>query len=106
MHKLVYIANVRLPTEKAHVRIRFVKKRFGRDTVCSWHTRWLALTSHLTDENGFPQVLNRSRERGPVSLRSNVGTCLPEGSALHCESEYNRRTGCGKTARPSLYRRG
>ena len=23
--------------------------------------------------------------------------------ALHCESEYNRRAGCGKTARPDLY---
>ncbi len=26
-----------------------------------------------------------------------------EGSALHRGSEYNRRTGCGKTARPGLY---
>jgi len=23
--------------------------------------------------------------------------------ALHCESEYNRGAGCGKTARPDLY---
>ena len=23
--------------------------------------------------------------------------------AMHCESEYNRGAGCGKTARPDLY---
>ena len=28
---------------------------------------------------------------------------MPEGSALHRGREYNRRTGCGKTARPGLY---
>ena len=28
---------------------------------------------------------------------------MPEGPALHRGSEYNRRTGCGKTARPGLY---
>jgi hypothetical protein len=35
--------------------------------------------------------------------RCHVGECLPEGWALHRGSEYNRRTGCGKTARPGLY---
>src|ERR671931_1247503 len=44
-----------------------------------------------------------SRERGLVLRKFHGGECLPEGLALHRGSEYNRRTGCGKTARPGLY---
>src|SRR5262245_31334421 len=53
--------------------------------------------------SSLPGSSTASREHGPVSRRSNVDACLPEGSALHRGSEYNRRTGCGKTARPGLY---
>src|SRR5262245_53874571 len=53
--------------------------------------------------SSLPGSSTASREHGPVSRRSNVDACLPEGSALHRGSEYNRGTGCGKTARPGLY---
>ena len=57
----------------------------------------------MTRGSRFPGSSTASREHGPVSLRSNGGACLPEGAALHRGNEYNRRTGCGKTARPGLY---
>ena len=51
-------------------------------------------------------VYSRARPRqGSASARAevHVGECLPEGAALHRGREYNRGTGCGKTARPGLH---
>src|SRR5712664_802344 len=56
-----------------------------------------------TRGSSLPTSSTASRERVLVLRRFHVGECLPEGSALHRGSEYNRRTGCGKTARPGLY---
>jgi hypothetical protein len=51
----------------------------------------------------FPGSSTASRERVRVLRKFHGGACGPEGLALHRGSEYNRGTGCGKTARPGLY---
>src|SRR6266702_2400544 len=56
-----------------------------------------------TRGSSLPTSSTASRSRVLVLRRFHVGACVPEGSALHRGSEYNRRTGCGKTARPGLY---
>ena len=75
----------------------------GRWTVRSQGSTGGEASRVVTRGSSVPMSSTTSRERVLVLRRFHVGECLPEGSALHRGSENNRRTGCGKTARPGLY---
>src|SRR5262249_5528750 len=74
----------------------------GRWTVRLNGSTGGAVSRAVTRGSSSPTSSTASRKRVLVLRRVHVGECLPEGLALHRGSEYNRRTGCGKTARPGL----
>ena len=75
----------------------------GRWTVRSHGSTGGEASGAATRGSSLPASSTASRERVLVLRKFHVGECLPEGWALHRGSEYNRGTGCGKTARPGLY---
>ena len=70
---------------------------WAMDCTFKWLNRRRGKQRSYTWEQ-FTHVLDRVKVVRPLLRRSHVGECLPEGSALHRGREYNRGTGCGKTA--------
>ncbi len=83
-------------------RIEHITLRLGEPTTWGRSRRKYVARKDISCRHCRSDKHEHNSLRGTATCKVNPGDTTSQ-EALHCESEYNRGAGCGKTARPDLY---